>query len=834
MLILMHIVRMAFTAFFRFKLHSFINLVSLVFGFVCFVLTMSLSNYINSFDKHFPNADSIYTLIRSVETASGGGALPMVSQPLSAYLRTEFPELEQVVRATPPTETDVKFDDTSISMGIRFVENGFLNIFPLEMLSGALNSSNLQPNTALISENAARKTFGTIDVIGQNLLLANQFDVTIVGVIRKFEKPSHIESAFEALSSDLIVPIEVHDRIMGPRRTAAYGNSNADDWNNILYYTYLQFPPGDNINEEAFQNRLDNFTERVVPKNPDYTLSYSIQPLNKLTVSLVNSVFGSIDVSSIISAAGYLILLVACLNYSNLTIAQLSIRSQEIGVQKILGAKRWLLVLQYSLECLIFILMPLILAFILLWLIMNAADSRGFVGVNSSLLLDGSLWTRLLLALAVVIAIAGSYPAIRTVTVPLVTLLRPKGASGYSGKLRSIMVGTQFLISGTLIIFSFVVFNQNQMMTEQLDGDTADPKMAITVSMINVDVDPSVLQSELENHPGILSTTLTATTPWSLGFTDISLSTSPDQNSAKIRVVNQIVGFNFAKTLDVPFIAGREYDESRASDSFPAPSDTAALALGPYSIVVDRATIKALGFESAEDAIGQVIYRHLSPPLVDSPIAIAQTIIGVTGQQKFQIIDYARFGLRGNVYSLQPDRLRYVIIRSTRSELSAAIRHMESTWENLAPGVSLQYRFLDDLFYSSYQIFVSLGMFITLLSIFGFVIASIGLLGNATFITNIRRKEVGIRKVMGASSTRLLRMLLLDFAKPVLIANAISWPLSYVAANAYISLFSVQASITIAPFLISLLISVSIASLSVGFQAWKSAKAHPAAILRYE
>ncbi len=834
MLMLIHIVKMAFTAFFRFKLHSIINLLSLIFGFVCFVLTSLLSNYINSFDQHFPNSENIYTIVRSVEIDGGGGELPMVSQPVSSYLRTEFPELEHVVRATPPTETDVKYEDTSVSMGIRFVETGFLNLFPLDMLSGIPTDTNLAPNTVLISEEAAMRRFGTTDVVGKRLLLANQFDVTIVGVTSKFIYPSHIESAFDALSSDLIAPVEIHDQIMGPRRTAAYGNPNADDWNNILYYTYIQFPEGSSVEEGSFEARLDDFTQRVVPKNPDYTVSYSIQPLSELTVSLVNSVFGSVNVSSIVLTAGFLILIVACLNYSNLTIAQLSIRSQEIGVQKILGARRALLIFQYSLECLIFVAMPLIIAFALLWVILNAASNIGMVGVNTGLLFDASLWTRLVLALALVVAIAGSYPALRTVTVPLVTLLRPKGASGYSSKLRSIMVGTQFLISGTLIIFSFVVFSQNEAMTEQLDGDTSDPKIAITVPMINVDVDPEVLRNELENHRGVQSTTLTATLPWSLGFSDISLSNSPDVNSQKIRVVNQIVGFDFADTLDVPLMSGRDYDEDRVSDIFPAPSDESALVRGPYSIIVDEATIQALGWNNADEAIGQVVYRHLSPPLVDSPTSVAQTIIGVSGQQKFQIIDYARFGLRGNVYSLQPDRLRYVVIRASRDNMRDVISHIENTWSRLVPDATLQYRFLDDLFYNSYQIFVSLGAFIAALSIFGFVIASIGLLGNATFITNIRQKEVGIRKVMGASSWRLLRMLLLDFAKPVFIANAISWPASYVMANAYVSLFSVQATITVYPFIISLVISVLVAALSVGFQAWKSARAHPAAILRYE
>lgn len=192
------------------------------------------------------------------------------------------------------------------------------------------------------------------------------------------------------------------------------------------------------------------------------------------------------------------------------------------------------------------------------------------------------------------------------------------------------------------------------------------------------------------------------------------------------------------------------------------------------------------------------------------------------------------FGSRGNMYFLRPPRAQNLMIRVSRDNLNAGLQHIDNSWQRLMPTISMKRQFIDDLFYSTYNIFLSISAAIGALSIVGFLVASIGLLGNATFITNIRQKEVGIRKVMGASSGTLLRMLLFDFAKPIIVANMIAWPLGYVIGSTYVNLFAARASITIVPFMVSFLLSVLIACAAVLSQSWKSARVRPAMILRYE
>jgi putative ABC transport system permease protein len=285
--------------------------------------------------------------------------------------------------------------------------------------------------------------------------------------------------------------------------------------------------------------------------------------------------------------------------------------------------------------------------------------------------------------------------------------------------------------------------------------------------------------------------------------------------------------------MGTPLVAGRDFSRERRSDLFP-PFTGLTSSSGPFSVLIDDMTAQLFGWESATAAIGESIYRIVGPPTLEQDTPIELRIIGAVGAQKYQFVDFSNFGVEGNLYLLRPAQANYLVIKASRGNLNEALVHIDSTWNRLMPTIGLQRDFFDNVFYQVYNIFLSISSLIAILSVMGFLIASIGLLGNATFITNIRQKEVGIRRVMGASSSRVLRMLLLDFAKPIIIANAIAWPLGYIIGNAYISLFAARAELTIMPFLISLLLSTLIACGAVISQSWKSSRVRPATVLRYE
>jgi putative ABC transport system permease protein len=830
-----HFSKMALKALLRFKLHSVISLLSLVFGFLCFISAVLLSNYTQSFDQHFPNSGKIYNIImRNTGGLGGPDKFPIINEPASRYLRTYFPEIPNIVRASSGGgSNDVMVDGRALTLFTRYVEPRFLDIFPIPTQHGLATGEELPPNSALITQEAAIRVFGRTDVVGERLLLNNRSDIVIAGVTAKQENPSHLQSSIPLFQTDIFVPMDISDNIRRERRAAAGADPNADNWGNQSDYVYIEFPEDMDVNIAQFNQRLDEFVKATLPEERSEFMSYELQPINQLVTSQIAFVTGGFDITDVLVVAGALVLLIGCLNYSNLVIAQLSLRSQEIGVQKILGAKRGLLVAQYCFESLLFVLLALSITLILFAAVLLRMQASGAVGVSISMLFDASLWLAILVVIAVIVAIAGGYPALRTAMVPLVSMMRPKGSSGYSGRLRSLMVGVQFFISGTLMILAVIMFAQNSAMTQQLDGEVADPKIVVTTPVDTYTADPELLATQLKQHPGILSVTQVDIQPWEISMSTVSMARTADLNAITVELSNQNVGYEFTQAMDVPLLAGRDFSRERSSDLFPSNSELTTSS-GPYALLINDSAAQGLGWANAAEAIGQSVYRHLEPPSVVTPIAVEMTIVGAVGDQKFRFINFESFGVSGGVYTLKPNSANYMIIKISKDNVSESLRHIDQTWNGLMPTIPLKREFVDNLFYEAYNLFLGISASIGALSIFGFFIASIGLLGNATFITNIRRKEVGIRKVMGASSGTLLRMLLLDFAKPIMIANAFAWPLGYVIGNGYTSLFAAQSDLTLLPFLVSFCLSVLIAVAAVISQSWKSAHVRPAMVLRYE
>lgn len=830
---LAHFTRMALKAFFRFKLHTTISLLSLVIGFICFVSAITLSNYSQSFDRQFPNADRIYNImIRSIGDSPMPDRFPIVNEPTARYLRTAFPEIPNIVRASTGFPMTIEVDQQTIALDGKYVEERFFDIFPLETVYGLAQGDSLPPNSVMLTETGAQKLFGRTDVVGERLMIENRHDVVVAGVARTLDFPSHLESSIAFFRTELYIPMELQEQFRRESRIAAGADPDADQWGNQSDFVYLEIPEDMPFTEADFNERLDAFVQSTLPEENREQQTFELLPINELIATQMAFITGGFSLPDILIVAGALVLLIGCLNYSNLVVAQLSLRSQEIGVQKILGSKRSMILIQYCYESLLFMLVALMITLAILFYLLSVLG-ESMVGISPAMLLDPSLWLTLAVVITCIVAVAGGYPALRTALVPLVTMMRPKGSSGYSGRMRSIMVGTQFFISGTLMILALVMTAQNRAMTQQLDANTSDVKIALSVDTDAFTVDPELVMNEFLQHPAVLSVSQVDRRPWEIGNSGSSYKLVPEENATEYSLSRHTIGYDYSETLGQPLIAGRNFSRERTLDRMP-PLSELRTASGPFSVIINELAATSMGFASIEDAIGQSLYIDVGPPTVQDEFTVSMTIIGGMSEHKYQFIDFAAFGSQGDIYILRPESAGVVILRIDRNNLNEALQHIESTWSRLMPDLPLQREFVDDLFYASYGMFRAVSVSIGALSMFGFFVASIGLLGNATFITNIRRKEVGIRKVMGASSKRLLSMLLLDFAKPIIVANALAWPLGYILGSGYTSLFAAKMDITIWPFIVSLGLSALIAFAAVFSQSWKSARVRPAMVLRYE
>lgn len=830
-----HFSKMAFKAMAKFKFHTIISQLSLIFGFICFISAVLLSNYARSFDSHFPNSDRIYTVVtRAIGDSPMPDNFPIVNQPTSRYMRTYFPDIPNIVRASTGGPEDIGYQGETYQLDSKYVEERFFDIFPLETIHGLEQGEALPPNTVMITEDAAMDMFGRTDVLGERLTVANRFDVAISAVAKTMNAPSHLSMGMSLFNTEIFIPMEISNQEDRERILAAGGDPEEDRWGNNSDYVYIEIPEDLPFDLDDFLVQMDTFAKAHLPEERQVFQTFGLKPINELVTATLAFVTGGFDITEILVVAGALVLLIGCLNYSNLVIAQLSLRSQEIGVQKILGSKRSLIIIQYCYEAFLFVSVALLISLLLFFILLNTVDGVSLIGVGPQMLLDPALWSALGIVMLVIVAIAGGYPAVRTATVLLVTMMRPKGSSGYSGRLRAIMVGMQFFVSGTLMILAMVMFAQNNAMTQQLDGDTADPKTIISTPVDTFSVDKELVINEMKAHPGVLSVTQVGIIPWNISNSSSSFRTEPDPNAGTVAEISHYsVGYEYLDTLETQLIAGRDFERGRNNDVFPFYSEISGNA-GPFSILMDNTAAQTFGWDSAEAAIGGSIFQVFEDGEDGTETIIEFTVIGAVGSQKYQLIDFNNFGSEGSIYRLRPQDANYLVLKVSRDNLNDALTHIDDTWSRLMPDVGLQREFIDNLFYATYDIFLAMTGSIAMLSIMGFLIASIGLLGNATFITNIRQKEVGIRKVMGASSGRLLRMLLLDFAKPILIANAFAWPLGFIIGNGYVSLFATRAELTIMPFMISLLLSAAIACGAVISQSWKSSRVRPAMVLRYE
>jgi putative ABC transport system permease protein len=716
-------------------------------------------------------------------------------------------------------------------MRITFVEGDFLQIFPLQLVATSSASPALAPSTALIMESAALERFGTTDVVGRSLVIGQRVEVTIGGVVRATPRPSHLSSILPGSRAELIAPMSAFEQLRG------IGATQPQNWNDKGYRTYVKVARGTRVGSAEFAQRFVRFSERYVPPTfystgPHLTM-FSLHPLDENGPSYLKLLFGAVDVRDVLVFTGFLVLLIACLNYSNLVIAQLTQRSHEIGVHKIVGASRRQLMAQHSLESLLVAGVALCAALGGCAALLATLDSLRAVGFHAGLLLTPRLWLTSLGGIVAVVIIAGAYPALRATRLSLTEMLRPTGSSGESHRLRSVLVGTQFAFSGAFLILAVLVFAQNGTMVSRAKSELA-PVIVLRGLLPQTDDELDRLEAALRRSGSIDSTTRTKVVPWQLGGGEaVPLWREANPQSPFIGLNRIAVGRDYFETMGIRLVAGRAFSDEIASDVYPAPRDLAS-ANGTYSVVIDAATAARLGWPSATQAVGRQVYTSYLPPVVDEPRFVSLTVVGVVENTPLEIGGVGMGYAATHVFMLSPSESSNVIVRPTANATPTALAHIDRVWRELYPRSRARPELVDDIFDRSYAIFETLGSVLATLALVSFAISTVGLVGMATFVVRLRQREVGIRKILGATQRRVLRMLLEDFAKPVLIANLVAWPLGFALASAYLRVFYVRTPVTPLPFVLSLLASLAVAVGAVVYQARRSSGVRPAVVLKYE
>jgi putative ABC transport system permease protein len=822
-----HYVLTALRNFWRFRFSTLINVLGLALGLTCFLAAYGAVRYLESSDQHFANSDRTYVITQRLASTKLGidtGNQTWTPTIMAKYLRADFPQLEAVARESSGGEMSA-VGERKDSVHTLFADPELLDIFDLPFLAGDAKNALRRPSSAVVTAKAAERLFGTRDVLGRSVLLANKYNVAITGVIDTIQQPSHLgDSSTNEARFDLIVSYDVHDQIL---MGSPDGAENAENWLSQNCQTYVLLPKNGTLSPFALAEGLKGFAGRHVPpeQRAIAEVGFGVIPLSQLQLAGFDSVLG-IDLTVLVYLVGGLVLLTACLNYANLATAQATLRAKDVGLRRVLGARRGQLVTQYLLEAALLTFAALALAFVLITAAAPVIRSASAIDIVLPLRQNLDVLGMIGVLVGAVTLVAGAYPALVLSRITPLQALR-------SGKLRvgarfvpTILVGIQFAVTSFLLIAMVVTYFQNRDFRQAAFDRQADPSLAITQDAGQVSF--KTLRAELLKHPEIKSVSAVDRLPW-IGGNSLGLfQRTPDASAKRVSPVQNRVSADFIDTLDMKLLAGRTFDPARGEDYWVPTADKSKVA----SLIIDRTLAEKFGWTNPEDAVGQAIFG-VEPGKPPSPLRI----IGVVESRPLNVTGV---GATGSLY-MMPDFdssttkwTRYPVIRIAKNKIPEALRIIDEVWAKLAPNLAIKRRFTNELFEESYRNFDAINKVLSGLAAFAFVISVMGLFGMAIFVIGRRMHELGIRKTLGASAGSILQLLLRSFSAPVIIANLLVWPLAYFAAQTYLRGFTHRIALTPLPFMLSLIVTVLIAWIAVGAQAWRAARVKPADVLRYE
>jgi putative ABC transport system permease protein len=745
-------------------------------------------------------------------------------------LKADLPELEVVARATggplaAPQGFLLTAGDRTVSAYATFVDPEFLSIFDLPFVSGDRRDALRQPDSAVLTTRTADRIFGRQSVVGERLRIGGR-DVTIRGVIGPIPPPSHLADSLTSLMrSDVFVSMNVGEYFF-EKRTGGFSNVDprAENWNLVSHITYAMLPRNSSLTAEALNRRLAMFGDRRVPKDAD-KVRFTATPVSRVLIFFTNIILGS--TTAMLLGLGGLVLAVSCVNYANLATAQGTSRAKEVGIRKILGARRGQVIRQYLFESGLHTSMALAIGLGAIGLVLPMVRAAAGIELVPVLMGNAGFWLFLFGIVVVVSIVAGAYPALALSRLRPIQALGAGRATFGRGFASSLLVCIQFAVASFLLIVVIVMYSQNRELRRAAFSRAGDPIVVISNNIKETRTSIEALQAEFSRSPLIKSVSASSFLPWRLAMSPTGVTRSLDAAATSTGMGDNVVGHNFFSTFEMQVAAGRVFDQQHADDRLPVGDDSNRARV--YNAVVDRAAIARLGWADPQAAIGQTVYVPWWN--ADRPPDQVR-IIGVVENRPLALLGPA--GLQANLYRLNPDAANYPVIRISGSDIPGALAVIDSAWKKLEPAVPLNRRFSDELFEQSYRLFDAINKVFAGLAVFAFAISVMGLFGMAIHVTNGRTHEIGIRKTLGARVGQVVSLLLWDFSKPVAIANLLAWPIGLLAVQMYLRLFVQRLPLTAWPFLVSLLATVLIAWFAVGVHTLRAARRKPASVLRYE
>lgn len=811
-------IKIAFRNLMKNKVFSFINIFGLSVGLTCCILITFYIFHETGYDKFHKNAGRIFQIgtrfIDQGVVESGGNS----SGPLGQMLQQEYPEIQSSTRVLNlfrddktlfQVEEEGKLNSFYETKGF-LADSNFFQVLTYKFKEGDPATALQQPNSVVINNEIAKKLFGDESAINKIVRISSSTNgdtiFRVTGVFLHPPGPSHINARFF-----------ISFRGGNMNRMA---NVSPSLINNNMFYTYVLLKQGSD--ENTLEQKFPDFINRHLSqqlKQAGKQREYFLTPVSDIYFANLGKSFspgGSKARLFILGSIALLTLLIACINFMNLFTANSAKRAAEVGVRKVLGAQRISLLRQFLGESLAMAFIALVIALLLSLLLLpvfeQVAGKTLIISYNQKLLL-GFLF--ILLALITGL-LAGSYPAFYLSAFKPIKVLKGKFSNSLSAvTLRKALVVFQFVISIVLIVASVVIANQMKYLQQKDLGFQKEQQIIIPLRSSTAKESVQAFKNEASVNTSINSIGTSMAYPGIFHPQDWLMYPQGKTMSNSKQVYINLVDNSFLQTLGVKPVAGRLFSSEFAADTL-------------SSFVVNEETVKQFGFASPQAAIGKWMAFDWEGE------QIRFTIIGVVKNFHFKDLHEAVEPFAFRFYNDANAGFNYMVARSKGGNIKQALSFLQTTWKKLNPNEPFEYSFLDQDFQKNYEAENRQASLISYFTIVAIIISCLGLFGLATFTAEQRTKEIGIRKVLGASVYGVVALLSKDFIRLVLIAVVIASPIAWWAMNKWLQNFAYQTTITWQVFAITTVIALVIALATISFQAVKAAISNPVKSLRTE
>lgn len=793
----------------KYKFISFINLFGLTVGLTCCLLITAYIVNELSYDRYNKNADNIYRVERTFLNAETGALslqLGAVAPPFGPLLQNDFQAVKKMTRILPIGTSAIKYKENIFNQdNICFADENLFNVFDFKVAKGNPALALSDPYSVMMTEQTAKKYFGNADPMNKIVRLNNQFDFKVTGIYKALPSNSHWHP-------DVMISFNTL------KDSAIYGANNLmTNWGNNAFYTYLLVP--DHFNVKKFESQLPAFQNRHIPSDGKYKATdYSILSLRKLTdIHLYAHTDEEIEINGdikrvyIFSAIALFILLIACINYMNLSSARSVLRAKEIGVRKTAGAAKGELIAQFLTESVFIAWLAALLSFALTFVMLPWLDQLSGQNLSINNLFQWKIMIVILLVPFIVGIVSGIYPALYLSSFEPAKVLKgiiKKGGGNIS--FRKALVIFQFSISIILIIATVIVFQQlNYIQNKSLGFDKSHVVTLRYNSALNESY-PS-FKNELLSNSNIKEVALSSRIPSGrlLDSQGSQLNRGDSLAPSKADIKNVVTDEDFIPTYGIKIVAGRNFSKNYGMDT--------------ASFLINETAVKALELKSNQEAIGKQFQYG----------GRKGTIVGVFNDFNFESLHQRIIPLV--LYEpLTGDGAGGNISVKISGNVPAALAQIEKTWKKYLPEIPFEYKFLDDRYAKLYEAEIKESTILIIFSCIAIFIACLGLFGLSAFTITQRVKEIGIRKVLGATTGSIVELISKDFLLLVVIAAVIAFPVAWYAMHHWLQNFAYRIDIAWWVFILAGIIAIVIAFATISFQAIKVATSNPVKNLRSE